>query len=158
MKRVRDRTPWLPLYWLVLGVSCALGGFYLSVYEAGIFVWGLTSLLLLYLAATGQGGILLATSFYTGILGTFTLRYPWPRLLLPGVALFPAQIWALTLLLLWGLGILLILMLAFLAEQGRDRGWRLWQRLSWLGGTSLLIMLASKAGFHYLFSQTFPHL
>ncbi len=125
-------------------------GYCLSVYQAGTFAWSLTGLIILYVAATGKGGIVLANALLTIILIFFTVGTPWSTIRLTYLPLKPVQFWALSLLLLWFLGELAILLLAFCANFLGQQELKRWQRTLMLSCFSWLAMGLGNLVFNWI--------
>lgn len=128
------------LYGAVLVVGYMIGGFSLAAYQAPALVWWLNSLGIFYLAAEGKGAIALSNVWLVLLLLLFTISRPWPAVLPHWIALPAPQLWAITLLALWGISLTLIFLLAFASAFFQTKGWNPWQRMVSLGGLSLMAL------------------
>ena len=120
-------------------IGYGVGGFCLSSCQASGLVWAIIYLLVVYTAMTGKGGIALSSLLYSSILTVYTLANPWP-LLESRLFLDSAQLWALSLLSAWMLGILLICLLGSTVRSFAHQHWPRWNIaicLSCLSGFAL---------------------
>ncbi|MEM6434677.1 MAG: hypothetical protein AAF773_12620 [Cyanobacteria bacterium P01_D01_bin.115] len=137
-------------YSIAILMLYGFSGYCLSVYQAGTLAWTLTGLIILYVAATGKGGIVLANALLTMILIFFTVGTSWPTIRLAYLPLKPVQFWALSLLLLWFLGELAIFLLASYADFLSQHELKRWQRTLMLSCFSWLAMGLGNLVFNWI--------
>ncbi len=122
-------------------LGCFAGGWLLRLFEAPEGLAIATFLVLLYIVWTTTESIFLSNLGLTLLLWVAVARRPWPG---PWEAISPWNApsqWAMTLLLLWFLGMLLLNLLAFTSQLWQRRGpAQIWRYLLtfWWGGALAL--------------------
>ena len=123
-------------YAIAILIGYGVGGFCLSGYQTNLFVWMVIHLLIAYIAITGRGGIVLSGACFSSMLIVYALAKPWLLIDVTHLPLKPAQFWALSLLVLWAMGILLIDLLGSAVQEFSYEQRPQWQCALFLGSLS----------------------
>ena len=114
------------LHTVILAIGFGSIGWLLSAVQASAFIWLSCSGLIVYLVTVQQGGIVLAHGWVTTLIAISAITRPWPAPWAAHIPYHQPQLWAIALLLMWGIAIALIHLLALSPKLTRV----LWHKLA----------------------------
>jgi hypothetical protein len=116
------------LYLFILLVGYTIAGWLLAAFNAALWVWLGTFLMILYLAKSGTEALLIANAWIVLIMFLVTLFKRWPPIWPSHIPEKEITVWSTTIMLLWMLGILLVVGLALIHQAMKLRGFTSSQR------------------------------
>lgn len=101
------------LHLLLLLVGYTIFGWLLAAFNAPLWIWLGTILVIIHLAKSGIEALLIANGWIVFIMFLVTVLKPWPQIWPSHIPYKEITVWATTIMLLWLLAILLVVELAF---------------------------------------------
>jgi hypothetical protein len=109
----------LHLFLLLIGYMIA--GWLLAAFNAPLWVWWGTTLVIIHLAKSGVEALLIANGWIVFIMFLVTVLKPWPQIWPSHIPYKEITVWATTIMLLWLLAILLVVELALTHQKMKLR-------------------------------------
>lgn len=121
----------------ILLVGYTIVGWLLAAFNAPLWVWLGTLLMIIHLTQSGTEALFIANSWIVFIMFLVTVLKPWPQIWPSSIPDKEITIWSTTIMLLWLLAILLVVELAFTHHRMKLRNLPSMQRfgilLCWTG-------------------------
>ncbi|MGB3401394.1 MAG: hypothetical protein WBA77_01740 [Microcoleaceae cyanobacterium] len=118
----------LLIYGFILIGGYGIAGWLLAAFNAPLSIWLGSLFIILYLARSGQDGLLIANAWIVLIICLVTVFKRWPQIWPSQIPVNQIALWSTIIVLLWSLGIVLIVSLALTYKEMELRGFRAIQR------------------------------